>query len=320
MYVYYEIKYLCTLLSQTDSTVDYLDGDHRAQTDDFIDARADDLTSDHHTPVIDLTSTGEPEPDTGTHELTLAENNRLRHQTMTMFTWLNKRIVQLRVMIEYFDHPQNMHDTLRDFYSAHPELTIEKLVSSTCRISNVSTKTFYKWRQEFIKNGGKFERSQRGLAQFGWLLVNEDKKIELTHWIKSQKEISVRLAQDFINNTLLSEFPVGQVPEYGGLLRPTVPSTCHRWMLYCGCTYEPVRQSYLTESHQRHSTLLYRTWFCDLNYFLSLRMHRWCCFSKRSLAKLKDRFKDDWPDDILGHKIPIEDVGKFPPGIIILYL
>ena len=89
-------------------------------------------------------------------------------------------------------------------------------------------------------------------------------------------------------------------------------------MLYCGCTYEPVRQSYLTESHQRHSTLLYRTWFCDLNYFLSLRMYRWCCFSKRSLAKLKARFKDDWPDDIPGHKIPIEDVGKFPPGIIIL--
>ena len=139
MYVYYENKYLCTLLSQTDSTVDYLDGDHRAQTDDFIDKRADDVTPDHHTPVIDLTSTGEAETDTGTHELTLAENNRLRHQTMTMFTWLNKRIVQLRAMIEYFDHPQNMYNTLRDFYSAHPELTIEKLVSSTCRISSVST-------------------------------------------------------------------------------------------------------------------------------------------------------------------------------------
>ena len=88
----------------------------------------------------------------------------------------------------------------------------------------------------------------------------------------------------------------------------------HRWMLACGAKYEPVTQTYVTDAHQRHSTLLYRTWFCDLDYFLSLRMHRWVCFPNSSLQKLKAHYKDKWPDDSLGHKIPVEDVGKFPPG------
>ena len=276
------------------------------------------MTADHRTPVIYLRLSHESdvEPDVETHELTLAENNRLRHQAMTICFWLEKRIFQLSAMIKYFDQVQNRFNTLRDFYSAHSALTTKTIVSATCRVAGISAKTFYKWRRQFIEYEGKFERSQRGLAQFGWLLVNEDKQFELTHWIKCQKEISVRSARDFINNELLKEFPVGHVTEYGRLRRPTVPSTSHRWMLYCGCKYEEAQKSYLTESHQRHSTLLYRTWFCDLNYFLSLRMHRWCCFSKRSLAKLKARFKDDWPDDLLGHEIPVEDVGKFPPGYI----
>ena len=260
------------------------------------------------------------EPDENASELTLAENNRLRHQAMTILTWFDNRIFQLITKLKYFDQPSNMWHTLRDFYTAHPTLTTEQVVAKTCSVAGISAKTFYKWRREFIMNNGKFERSQRGLAQFGWLLVNNDKKMELTHWIKCQKNVSVRSARDFINNELLKEFPAGQVPEFGRLRRPTVPSTSHRWMLYCGCTYESVTQSYLTASHQRHSTLLYRTWFCDLNYFLSLRMHRWCCFSKRSLKKLKARFKDDWPDDLLGHKIPVEDVGQFPPGCVYIYI
>lgn len=119
-----------------------MDQDRRAQTNDSIDGRADGETADRHALVIDLTSSGDPDLADTTAELTLAENNRLRHQTMTIFTWLGKRILQLRAMTKYFDQPQNMHDTLRDFYSAHSELTMENIVSSTCRVSGVSTKTF----------------------------------------------------------------------------------------------------------------------------------------------------------------------------------
>ena len=278
-----------------------------------VDAGAvDDPTTDICVPATHLET-----PTIGTdceevHELSVAQSRRLRHQAMTIFTWLCKRTHQLTMMIKHFD--QNQDDALRDFYKVNPALTTESLVTSTCQVANIGAKTFYTWRKEFIKNDGKFARSTRGLAQFGWLLVNEDKKVELTRWIKSQKEIDVGSSLEFINDKLLSEFPVGRVREYGRLQRPVAPSTAHRWMLYCGCKYVPVTQSYLTESHQRHSTVLYRTWFCDLNYFLSLRMYRWCCFSKRALTKLKAHFKADWPHDSLGHKIPVEDVGKFPPG------
>ena len=33
-------------------------------------------------------------------------------------------------------------------------------------------------------------------------------------------------------------------------------------------------ESYMTDSHEKHSTLLYRLWFCDVDYFvLSLSVH-----------------------------------------------
>ena len=245
------------------------------------------------------------------NELSQKQCQRLQHQANTILLWLEKRSAQLSQMFDYF--ATNDAYTMRDFYSSHPWLTIESLVKAVCIQARVCVKTFRKWRKEFILLG-KFHRDDRGLAQFGWLLVNADKKAELTYWLKSQKQLSVADTRDWINGVLLQEFPIGRTAEYGRLKRPIVPSTAHRWMLQCGAKYEPVTQSYVTSAHQRHSTLLYRTWFCDLDYFLSLRQHRWVCFSNSSLKKLKDHYKDRWPHDSLGHKIPVEDVGKFPPG------
>ena len=244
-------------------------------------------------------------------DLTEAEYRRLRRQVCTLLMWFQKRCWQLREILAYLN--LNVWATVRDCVRARPELTVESLVRTTCCTAKISTKTFRKWRKEFILTGG-FARSERGRSQGGWLLVNNDKKTELTHWLKSQKELSVRQTRDWINDCLLTEFPVGRVSDDGVLCRPVSVSTAHRWMLTCGCTYEPATKTYLTDSHESHNTLLYRLWFCDLSYFLSQRMHRWACFSSSSLKKLKAHYKKDWPHDSLGHEIPVTDVGQFPPG------
>ena len=214
-------------------------------------------------------------------------------------------------MVAHFE--RNPHDAMRDFYRAHPELTIESLVTATCTESGIATKTFYKWRKQYLATG-KFDRCETGLAQFGWLLSNNDKKMELTFWLKSQKHVSCGDTLDWINNTLLADQPVGKIPKFGTLKRPICYATTHHWMLCCNCVYEEVQKNHCNDSHERHGTLLYRTWHCDLDYFLSLRMHRWVCFSSSTLRKLKLQFPGDWPEDSLGHEIPIDDVGKFPPG------
>ena len=123
----------------------------------------------------------------------------------------------------------------------------------------------------------------------------------------------MQLARDFVNITLLKEFPIGRTTTWGRLRRPTGLATVHRWMLQCDCKWNETTKTFMTDGHQRHSTLLYRTWAADLDYFLSLRMHRWVCFPKSVVKKLQHKHKD-WPDDDLGFEIPVGDVGKYPPG------
>ena len=65
---------------------------------------------------------------------------------------------------------------------------------------------FWNWRKQFISTG-KLERCESGLTQFDWLLVNNE-KMELTHWIKAQKQVSVDDMRDWINDTLVTDFPV----------------------------------------------------------------------------------------------------------------
>lgn len=245
-------------------------------------------------------------------ELTDSQSRRLRRQINTMHVWFTKRCHQLKLMMDHFD--KHKDHAMRDFYRAHPSQTIESLVTSTCDIATICPKTFYQWRNEYIL-AGSFQRSQTGLDQFGWLLVNEDKKMMLTNWCKERKEISVGQTFDYINKELLADFPVGRIPNYGRISRPISYSTAHRWMLYCGCEWAEKQKCFVTQSHEKHQTLLYRIFFCDLDYFLSMRMHRWVCFSSSCLRKLKAHFKDEWPSDDVAHKIPVHDVGKFPPGL-----
>ena len=79
----------------------------------------------------------------------------------------------MKMALEHFKHKQS--DAMRDFYTAHPELSIDAMVKATCKAADICIITFRKWRKQFVLNG-KFKRCDSGLAQFGWLLVNNDKK------------------------------------------------------------------------------------------------------------------------------------------------
>lgn len=236
---------------------------------------------------------------------------RLRRQSQAMLFWLSLRCYQLKLMIQYFK--LNKADAMRNFYRKHRQWTRASLVITVCKKTRICSKTWGQWHNQFIINGGKFNHDERGLSQFGWLLVNEDKKQEFKNWLKCQKELDLQTVTDFVNETLLKEFPIGRTTNWGRLRRPVALSTVHHWMLQCDCSYDETGKSYMTDCHERHSTLLYRTWASDLDYFLSLRMQRWVCFPKSVVAKLKDQH-DDWPDDDIGFEIPVADVGKLPPG------
>lgn len=207
-----------------------------------------------------------------------------------MLFWLQLRSQQLQRMLTHLKLFEG--DAIRDFYHKHKEWTISSLVVQVCKKARCCSKTWGRWKKQFLSNGGKFDRDERGLTQFGWLLVNEDKKLELSNWLKCQKEIDIQSVADFINTTLLSEFPIGRPANWGRLTRPVDLSTVHRWMSNCDCSYDEITKSYMTDSHQRHDTLLYRVWAADLDYFLSMRMHRWVCFPKSVVKKLKAQHDD----------------------------
>ena len=245
------------------------------------------------------------------NDMTQTQLKRIQRQAHSMLFWFGLRVEQLKLMVKHFD--TNQKDSMRDFYIKYPAFAKNALLETVCKRTRICVKTFRKWRNEYLEYNGKFKRDERGCAQFGWILVNEDKKKRFTNWLKCQKELDILTATDYVNTKLLSEFPIGRQTNYGRLTRPTVPSTVHRWMKYCGCSYEENTKSYITDGHQRHSTLCYRIRFTDLDYFLSMRMHRWVCFPQSVLRKLKMQH-EDWPDDKFGHRIPISDVGKLPPG------
>ena len=111
---------------------------------------------------------------------------RLRRQTQAMLFWLKLRCQQLQLMVTHFK--LNLSDGMRDFYAANEKWRQSSLVVQVCKKARICSKTWGVWHSQWIKNGDKFDRDERGLAQFGWLLVNDDKKIEFTNWLKCQTQ------------------------------------------------------------------------------------------------------------------------------------
>ena len=130
------------------------------------EGEADDNTTDHqvrsiHADLVSMSDVNADETEE-VNELSQAQCKRLQHQAQTILLWLEMRCSQLTRMIEYF----NVNDThaMKDFYSAHPSLTIENLVTAVCKRARVCYKTFCKWRKQFVLHG-QFDRDERGLSQ-----------------------------------------------------------------------------------------------------------------------------------------------------------
>ena len=137
-------------------------------------------------------------------DISKTQLKRVRWQAQTMLLWLKLRVQQVRAQVAYF----NVHkvDTLRDFYSKYPEATKKALITSVCKTARICVKVFRQWRNQFFTQGGKFTRDERGLVQFSWILVNEDKKHDFTVWLKCQRELNVLMATEYVNHKLLTEY------------------------------------------------------------------------------------------------------------------
>ena len=118
--------------------------------------------------------------------------------------------------------------------------------------------------------------------------------------------------RDFINETILKDFPIGKIDRCSGLRRPISYETAHQWMLTCGCLYKTVKKSYYNDTHERHDNQLDRVTKSYRHLFVSYREEKWWCLSPSDKRKFETKYPN-WPPDQLAHKIPKADVGVFPP-------
>ena len=81
--------------------------------------------------------------------------------------------------------------------------------------------------------------------------------------------------RDFINDTLLKEFPIGKIDKRSGLCRPVSYETTHQWMLGCGCQYKPFKKTYYNDTHERHDNQLDRVTKSTRHAYTSFREEKW---------------------------------------------
>ncbi|CAM9740489.1 unnamed protein product, partial [Sphacelaria rigidula] len=91
----------------------------------------------------------------------------------------------------------------------------------------------------------------RGVYEREWILSEDNLKLKLLRWLKSQKQVTINAVHRYVNGGLFK----GE----GGMLKldrchstlhiPT--STVHSWVTKLGCTYERHSQSYYTDGHER---------------------------------------------------------------------
>ena len=98
--------------------------------------------------------------------------------------------------------------------------------------------------------------------------------------------------RDFINNELLSSFPIGRIDRSSGLCRPISYETTHQWMLTCGCKYKTFQKTYYNDTHERHDNQIDRVTKACRHLFVSLREEKWYCIP----AVKKENFKKKYPD------------------------
>ena len=167
--------------------------------------------------------------------------------------------------------------------------------------------TFTRWRKYYLTNGC-FRPDRRGRFTAGFLLRHDDLKLALSQWLLGRTKRDINISdvryvactstsahihihactrantvtlthliqtRDFINNSLLKEFPIGKIDKCSGLCRPVSYETTHQWMLGCGCQYKPFKKTYYNDTHERHDNQLDRVTKATRHAYTSFREEKW---------------------------------------------
>ena len=119
--------------------------------------------------------------------------------------------------------------------------------------------------------------------------------------------------RDYVNEKLLSSFPIGKLDKCSGLCRPVSYETTHQWMLSCGCKYKKFEKTYYNDTHERHDNQLDRVKKAKRHGFVSFREEKWYCVSPAEKERLVEQYAN-WPSGDISQRIPKRDVGAFPPN------
>ena len=147
-------------------------------------------------------------------------------------------------------------------------------------------------------SNGCFRPDRRGRFTAGFLLRHDDLKLQLTQWLLGRVKRDINISdvrsfahtqhthvhtlththtqtRDYINDTLLNEFPIGRLDKRSGLCRPVSYETTHQWMLACGCQYKPFQKTYYNDTHERHDNQLDRVTKATRHAYTAFREEKW---------------------------------------------
>ncbi|CAN0453430.1 unnamed protein product, partial [Pylaiella littoralis] len=140
------------------------------------------------------------------------------------------------------------------------------------------------WVRDFRGHGG-YKRDLRGVHERDWVMSEEDLKDELIKWMRTQKHLTVKDVQNYINQWLFAN----EIGELSRLLSyqvnlPVSMATTHSWMIALGCKYERATKSFYTDGHEKKDVVVYRGKFIDVKRKLALRQPLWVRVQRDTLT------------------------------------
>lgn len=237
------------------------------------------------------------EPVRKPEELSRAQSTRLRHQALATSEMLRQLRDRWLLQAHHFGEALEAFLAAEAFgvsskrkYAADKKIAESLNESSLIRLDNSlvliaervvkTNKLHYKpstilgWVRQF-RTLGHFKRDGRGVHEREWILSEEDIRLELLQWLKTEKRVTAKKTGDFVTNVLLvREGGLERLDKYG-LSLPVSSTTVHSWMVKLGCTYDRAGQSYYTDGHERKDVVEYRKEYVRAKRRHALRQPCW---------------------------------------------
>ncbi|CAN0536152.1 unnamed protein product, partial [Ectocarpus sp. 12 AP-2014] len=172
--------------------------------------------------------------------------------------------------------------------------------------------TILRWLRDFRKQGG-FRRDSRGVHEPDWIMSEEDLKVQLVTWMRTQPRLTVKDVWKLINGSLFEDDAkdLARLLSYQVTL-PISMSTAHSWMIKLGCKYERATKSFYTDTHEKKDVVEYRGEYIEMRGKLALRQALWVQVQRASLKqeelKRLDRIKAEGPEGDFHSEIHVEKV------------